>query len=217
MKKFMVPLVIASLISGAAFAQTTNVVSSANVVGYNSIAVLSNVYTLVALSFSNAIPTVSNLFAALPTGSEVLLWDTATQKYKPAIGKTRAGWGVPGSNVVVVGSGAFIKVPAVTNVYLSGDVLMAPTTVLNTVSGKYTQLSFPYSADTTFTNTTLAKGAATSDEVSVWDGTNGWKSYGRTRAGWGAATNLQIRIGQAVLYKAVTNRVVNEAKPYTIQ
>ncbi len=215
-KKLIATAIITALVGGAAFAANpTNVVTSANVVGYNQINVKSNVYVLVALNFSNSNPTVSNLFASLPNGSELIFWSTSAQAYSATIGKTRAGWGVPGSNVLAVGSGVFVKIPAVTNFYLSGDVLMAATSNLYTLSNKYTVLSFPYSADMPFTNTVLGRLSANGDEISVF-GTNGaWSTYGKTRAGWGSATNLQLTVGQSIFYKAVTNRTVIESRPYT--
>jgi hypothetical protein len=216
MKKILITSVVAVLIGGAAFAENpTNVVTSANVVGYNQINVKSNVYVLIALNFSNANPTVSNLFAALPNGSEVIFWSTNTQAYSATIAKSRSGWGAGGSTRLEVGSGAFVKIPAVTNFYLSGDVLMPATTDIKTLSNKYALLSLPYSADMPFTNTALGKLAANGDSISVF-GTNGaWTTYAKSRSGWGGATNVQLSVGQSIFYKAVTNRTVIEARPYT--
>ena len=211
MKKFMVTAVVTGLIGGAAFAQT-NVVSSANVVGYNQITIPSNQYVLVALDFNNASNTVNGLFGNLPTGSEVSFWNPATQGYV-SVAKTRAGWGTGGTNVLDIGAGAFLKVPAATNIYMSGDVPVNATSVLYVVTG-FKVLSYPYPADTYFTNTALAKGSATGDEVSKWN--NGWTTYAKTRAGWGAGTNLQLKVGEALLYKAATGRTVNEVIPYTL-
>lgn len=215
MKKILATAIITGLIGGSAFAQT-NVVSSANVVGYNQITIPSNFYVLVALSFDNPSNTVSSLFGNLPTGSEVLFWNASSQSYT-TVGKSRTGWGTAGSNVLTIGSGAFVKVPTATNIYFSGDVPTVSTTVLYTAdSGAYKILSYPYPVDMPFTNTALAKGSATGDEISIWT-TNGWVSYGKSRTGWGIATNLQIKVGQAILYKtSTTNRPVNEVKPYTI-
>jgi hypothetical protein len=92
---------------------------------------------------------------------------------------------------------------------------MAASSNLYTLSNKFTWLSFPYSADMPFTNTVLAKLAPSGDTVSWWDGTNGWRTSSKSRAGWGIATNLQLRIGQSINYKAITNRVVTETRPYT--
>ena len=212
MKRFMVPVVIASLIGGAAFAQT-NVVSSVNVVGYNQISMPSNQLVLVALDFSNGTNnTVNGLFGGLPTGAAVTFWNSTSQTWVP-LSKSRTGWGTGGTNVLSIGSGAFVLVPFATNIYLSGDVPMTSTTTLSVVTG-LKMISYPYPADMPFTNTALAKGAATGDGVSVWN--NGWTPYSKSRTGWGTATNIQLKVGQAVLYSSVTNRTVNEVKPYTI-
>lgn len=212
MKKILITAAVTGLISGMAFAQT-NVVSSANVVGYNQITIPSNQYVLVSLSFNNASNTVNDLFGNLPTGSSVLFWNPVTQDYI-TVNKTRSGWGTGGTNTLLVGSGAFLKLPVATNIYMSGDVPMNSTSTLYVVSG-YKILSYPYPTDMAFTNTALAKNAATGDELSLWIN-NDWAVYNRTRSGWGSATNLKLQVGQALFYKAAGSRTVDEVKPYTI-
>lgn len=214
MKKFMVTAVVTGLIGGAAFAQT-NVVSSANVVGYNQITIPSNQYVLVSLDFNNESNTINGLFGTLPVGSLVSLWDSTAQTWNTSQ-KTRSGWGTGGTNIIAVGAGAFIKLPALpaTNIYLAGDVPTTTQSTIYVVNG-YKLLSYPYPADKMFTNTALAAGSAVGDIVSVWS-SNTWVNYQKTRSGWGAATNLQINVGQGLFYKAATNRTVNEVIPYTI-
>jgi hypothetical protein len=76
-------------------------------------------------------------------------------------------------------------------------------------------MSYPYPVDTAFTNTALAIGAATGDQVSIWD--NGWTTYTKLRAGWPAEiADVQIAVGDAVLFKASATREVIETKPYTL-
>lgn len=212
MKKYLAAAVITGLIGAAAFADS-NSVASANVLGYNRITVPSNQYVLVALDFTVTNNTISSLFGSLPVASEVLFWNPVSQGYM-TVAKSRTGWGTGGTNQLEVGSGAFLKLPVSTNVYLSGDVPLVATTKVYTVNG-FKILSYPYPVDMPFTNTALAKGAAVSDEVSIW-GTNGWISYARSRTGWGPATNLQLKIGQALLFKTTGTRTNNEVKPYTI-
>ena len=211
MKKFLITVAITGLIGGMAFAQT-NVVSSANVVGYNQITIPSNQFVLVSLDFNNESNSINSLFGTLPTGSQVSLWNATLQSWV-VIQKTRSGWGTGGTNVLNLGSGAFIKVPAETNIYFSGDVPMDPTSTVHVASG-FKFVSYPYPVDMAFTNTALAKEAPTGDQVSAWS--NGWIVYQKTRSGWGAGTNLQIKVGQALFYKGVTNRAADEVKPYTI-
>lgn len=211
MKKILATAVITGLIGGSAFAQT-NVVSSANVVGYNQITIPSNQFVLVSLSFNNASNTINGLFGSLPTGSQVSLWNPSLQSWV-VIQKTRSGWGTGGTNILDIGSGAFVKVPAATNIYFSGDVPMDSTSTVYVANG-FKFVSYPYPVDIAFTNTSLAKQAPTGDQVSMWN--NGWVVYQKTRSGWGAGTNLQVKVGQALFYKGVTNRAANEVKPYTI-
>lgn len=213
MKKVLLTAIIASLVGGAAFAQT-NVVTSANVVGYNQITIPSNQYVLVSLSFNNASNTIDSLFGTLPTGAQVILWDTAQQAYT-TFGKTRSGWGAGGTNTLDSGIGAFVSLPVnvQTNIYMSGDVPTNATLPVYVVSG-YRLIAYPFPADVAFTNTSLAINGATGDSISLWN--NGWTTYGKTRSGWGEATNLQLQVGQALFYKASSNSTVNLVKPYTL-
>lgn len=218
MKKYIAAAVIAGLIGAAAFADT-NTVASANVLGYNRITTPSNQLILVALDFNTTNNTINGLFGSLPTGTQVSLWDSSpapTGQKWVVFGKLRTGWSPSGTNVIGIGSGVFLKVPAVTNIYLSGDVPTNAAATLVTASNLLKILSYPYPVDMTLTNTALAKGASVGEQISLWT-TNGWAVYGKLRTGWSpsAATNVVLKIGNAMFYKAVTNRVVTEVRPYT--
>ena len=219
MKRFIVPAVVAILIGGSAFADT-NVVSSVNVVGYNQVAILSNQLVLVSLDFNTTNNTVAGLFGSLPTGSQVSIWDPSPaptgQKWN-VYGKIRTGWSPSGTNVIAIGSGVFIKGASATNIWLAGDVPTNETATIVTASNLLKILSYPYPADMPLTNTVLAKGAATGEQISLWT-TNGWAVYGKIRTGWNPTTitNVVLKVGDAMFYKGVTNRAVNEVKPYTI-
>jgi len=215
MKKFLITAVITSLIGGAALAQT-NVVSSANVVGYNQITIPSNQYVLVSLGFDVADNTISNLFGSLPVGSSAYLWDTQTQAYKSFTKATRGGWNAFGTNRITAGTGAFAKLPAniATNIYFSGDVPTAGTSIIYQVNG-YALVAYPYPVDMAFTNTTLAKNSSIGDSISIWS--NGWTVYTKaTRGGWGAGSNAVLKVGQAFFYKSTNTASRGEIKPYTI-
>lgn len=215
MNKFVATVIIAGLISGSAFA-VTNVVNSANVVGYNQITIPSNQFVLVALDFNNASNTINDLFGTLPAGSSVYSWNTGSQSYVIASKSSRAGWGVSATNRIQIGTGVFVVLPAntQTNLYFSGDVPTAGTTSIYQVNG-YALIAYPYPVDMLFTNTALAKNAAVGDQLSIWS--NGWTTYSKSaRAGWGTASNVILRVGQAFFYKSVTNSAVNEVKPYIL-
>jgi len=211
MKKSMVALLLSGIISGAASAQS---VSSANIVGYNQITIPSNDFALISTSFINDSNTVEGLFGDLPTGSTVYMWDTSNQRYN-TFGKTRSGWGDAGTNILNSGSGAFVKLPAgvQTNVIFSGDVPVDGEFSVYTANG-LTLMSYPYSADVAFTNTTLAKDALVGDSISFWD--NGWVTYGKTRSGWSGVDDVKLELGQAFFYRSTTNAERKETRPYQL-
>lgn len=216
MKKFIGPLVIASLIGGAAFAQSTNVVSSANVVGYNQITIPSNQYVMVSMQFDNTNNTVQGLFPALPSGSKAYIWNPSAQGYI-ICSRGPANWGTSGTNRVVKGSGIFLQGPAnfQTNIYLSGDVPTTETTMVSRLPG-YTMMSYPYPVDVTLTNMAVAKGAVSGNKIYFWNGT-GYSIYSRGPANWGASGTNVFKVGQAYYFQGSVTTNANEVKPYTLQ
>lgn len=213
MKKILTLAVATGLISAAALAQTT--VSSANVVGYSKITIPSNDYVLVSTSFISTNNTIEGLFSELPTGSEILFWNSESQGYV-GISKTRGGWGENGTNVVERGSGIFVKLPAgaeSVEITIAGDVPNDSSVSMYTLEG-YTLLSYPYSMDIPFGDTALATNSLVGDEVSFWD--NGWKSYSKTRGGWGDFATNTLKMGQAFFYKSTTTTQLDEIKPYDL-
>jgi hypothetical protein len=210
----LVAIVIAAVAFSASSYSQTNTVSSANIVGYNQITIPTNQMVLISTSFLNDSNTVAGLFADFPTGSKVSIWSSSQQKYI-AVAKGRTGWGTGGTNQISRGTGVFITMPqgVGTNFFVSGDVPLDPTSSVYKVNG-LALMSYPYPADIAFTNTALAKNAATGDKISFWN--NGWVSYAKGRTSWGSATNIQLKIGQAFFYQSSTNMTLNEVKPYTI-
>lgn len=212
-KKLMTTLALAGLIGGVACAE--NVVSSANVVGYNKITIPTNDYALISTSFINENNTVGDLFAELPTGSEILFWDSEAQGYA-SISKTFGGWGTAATNVIERGSGVFVKLPAGSesvDLTLTGDVPTDETVTMFTQEG-YALLSYPYPSDVPFGETALATNSLTGDEISFWD--NGWKSYSKTFGGWGDFATNTLKMGQAFFYKSTSTIQIDETKPYNL-
>jgi len=211
MKKISSLLTILFAVSLAAHAQT---VGTANIMGYTKVTIPSNQYALVSLNFETTNNTINDLLGGLPTGSGVQLWNATSQSYTSIL-KNRSGWGAGGTNQIEVGSGVFVSLPADAEetVLFSGDVLVAGTTTVVSATG-YTALAFPYSSDTSFTNTTLAKSANVGDTVSFWD--NGWTTYLKNRAGWIGADSKQIKIGEAFFFNTDSGQPVDEVKPYSL-
>ncbi|MEI7850429.1 MAG: hypothetical protein WCH86_01195 [Kiritimatiellales bacterium] len=208
MKKLSVVFTVALVLAGISYAEES-------VLGYTKITVPSNQYVLVSLDFNNESNTINGLFGNLPTGSRVYTWDSTAQSYTIAT-KTRTGWGTSGTNRIQRGVGAFITLPTgvQTNVLLSGVVPTAGTTAVYKATG-YSMVSYPYPAPMPFTNTTLAKTASVGDKLSVWQN-NAWTVYNKTRTGWGSATNLTIKPGQAFFFQSTSSGSANEIRPYPI-
>jgi hypothetical protein len=210
MKKLSIAFAVALVFAGFSYAA-----SNTAILGYTKIAVPSNQYVLVSLDFNNESNTIDGLFGNLPSGSSVYLWDASTQSYKIS-SKTRSGWGTAGTNRIQVGGGAFVTLPAgvQTNLLLSGNVPTSGTSSVYKANG-YSLVSYPYPVLMSFTNTALAKSAATGDMLSIWQN-NGWKTYSKSRGGWTGAENLQLKPGQAFFFKTSNMGSVNEIRPYTI-
>ena len=210
MKKLSVVFVAVLVLAGISYAASNTVV-----LGYTKITVPSNQLVLVALDFNNESNTVNGLFGNLPTGSSVYIWDATAQRYNVAA-KLRTGWGTSGTNRIQVGGGVFVALPAgvQTNVVLSGNVPTAGTTTLYKATG-YSMISYPYPVAMSFTNTALAKTAAVGDKLSIWQN-NAWTVYSKLRTGWGSATNLTLKPGQAFFFQATGSGSANEIRPYSI-
>ena len=214
MKKFSLALTILTAVSFAAQAQT---VGSANVMGYTKITIPSNEYAFVALNFETTNNTINDLFGDLPNSSKIILWNTSIQDYDPAIQKGRSGWGAAGTNQIKIGQGVFVLLPpdVEETVLFSGDVLNTGTTTVYSVNG-YSPLAFPYSSETYFTNTALAKTAANSDKVSFWVN-NDWVSYQKGRSGWDVdVSSVKIKLGEGFFYETSTGKGVDEVRPYSL-
>ena len=187
-------------------------VGSANIMGYSKVTVHSNQMALVALNFETEANTVDDLFGDLPTGASVQFWNKTAQIYT-SIQKGRSGWGAGGTNHIRIGEGVFLSLPANVEriVRFSGDVLAEGTTTVYSANG-LTSLSFPYSCETSFTNTALAKTAMTGDAVSFWN--NGWISYQRGRSGWSGVDDVKIKLGEGFFYNTSSGKSIDEVKPY---
>jgi hypothetical protein len=214
MKKAVLILIVGVIFVLASYAADT--VSSANIVGYKEITILSNQLSLISTALINESNTVAGLFGNLPSGTKIYLWDRVDQNYNVTT-KTRAGWSNAGTNTVEIGSGLFISLPSEMqeNIVISGEVPVAEMSGIYTANG-YSLLSYPYPTDVAFTNTVLAKEALSGDKISLWRN-NDWVTYVKTRAGWTGAENLKINFGEAIFYLSTTNAVRNEIRPYTMK
>ncbi len=214
MKKLSMVFAVTLVLAGVSYAASNTVGS---VLGYTKITIPSNQYVLVALDFNTESNTINGLFGNLPTGSMVYIWDATAQRYNVA-SKSRSGWALFGTNRIEKGTGAFLTLPKnfqTTNVIFSGTVPVAETTTVYKANG-YALVSYPYPVATAFTNTTLAKTAASGDLISIWKN-NAWTTYSKSRSGWSSGTeSLKLNPGQAFFFKTTKFGSVDELRPYAI-
>jgi len=229
---------VAILIAGMAVTASaaTDTVSSANIVGYVKKDIPPGQYTLLGVNFGDDMQTLVDVLGTnqlrsssdFATADRVMLFDTVSATYKRYALKspqnqyypcnTVAEWytGSAANPVIPVGTGMWI-VPAsgatTTNtIYISGDVITAPTSVVSIVEG-YQLVSYPFSSDmalSAISTSNLTKNAdfTKADRIVVWNG-NAYKRYGlkndgnwyscETVAEWYTSapeTNRVLRIGE---------------------
>ena len=172
----------------------------------------SNQQVLVSDAYETTNNTINELFAGLPSGSTVSLWNNTSQSWTH-FDKTRTGWGVGGTVRLTIGTAAIIWSPIATNVHFSGAVPSAVSTAVYKVNG-YTWIGYPYPADVAFTNTEIARTADNGEKILFWTN-NSWVVYSKIRTGWvPSATNLVLKNCGTFAYWAYTNAAVYEIRPY---
>ncbi len=219
MKKILITALLSSLIAGAAFADNSNVVSSANVVGYVE-DVCPSGFHISGMQFYNETNTPETVYGdTLPKGSKVYMFngtDYVTAEYTDVF--------VPGTGLVTkwdtaldlsLGSGYWVDVPSTTNTILSGDVPLDDT-ITNSIIEGFQLLSYPYPTDRVVSN--LGFSPAKNDKIYVFDGTD-YKTSKYTDVfvpGTGLVTKwddetLAIPVGQGFWYETtnITSWIVN--------
>jgi len=136
----------AILAAGALSSMAQSNVYSLNIVGYYQAPLVGNGYTLIANQLDSGNNVFSNFFQTLPSGSQVLKWNSGTAAYvlasKVAFGN---GWNPAGSasSTLNPGEACFVKLPAtsagLTNTFVGNIAGLAATGGTNPVySGSYT-------------------------------------------------------------------------------
>ncbi|MCU0857798.1 MAG: hypothetical protein MUC65_05270 [Pontiellaceae bacterium] len=217
MKKVLLAAVIASMVGGAAFAQT-NVVTSANVVGYSKVSLeAGGKYTMSTCNFeTGATNTLLSIFGTNQlTQSDsygdcdrIFVWNAGTQTYQAWAQWTDGvfykandldEWNqaISGNPAIPVGQGFFIASGSVSNtVYFSGDVVAVSTQSVSVVAG-YQILANPFTCDIALQATTFADCGAASDDsygncdrIYVWNG-SAYQAYALwTDGNWYKANDL---------------------------
>jgi hypothetical protein len=146
-------LTAAALIAGIVASQAQSNVYSANVVGYATVVLKGQgKYTLVANPFDDGNGNhLTNLFATLPGGSQVLTWGGASFNITPNVGGVWSG-----DTNLPPGVGFFVKngkvtgtFPDITNVFVGTVALANGASVTNPVPLAYTLWGspVPYAGD----------------------------------------------------------------------
>ncbi len=227
MKKITALLLGSLIVSSAAFAQT-NAVLSRNAVGYIKIPLQSNRLYLVSNPFVNlqAGPQlVSNVFAAVPPGTTVSVWNEAGQIYDNYLRNTRGAWvGAAATAQLARADGVFIRMPATNapvDLFLMGEVpdrFTAPSNLVQRVPG-ISMVGYPYPVTTRLTNTVMANAVPNGSTISIWNpAANAYNNYLKnSRGAWvGDALTVDLQPGVAMVIRA-TNAANSwfESKPYT--
>jgi len=229
MKILRLTLLLSLMLSTTTLADS-NVVSSANVVGYVAVTIPSNSFFLGSCSFEVGTTNLFNdVFGTnqLVSGSRlsnceiVYLWDSSNQRYDQYAqynGKTYSTGDWKGTPVnPEVSGGFFIKSSSDTNhvITLSGDVVMNQTLPVSIAGGdSYTLISYPFSSDIAISNLNITGATAGSrlsnaDLIYTWDGDNYDQYALYTDGKWydvndwrGTPTTNSVNLGQGFWYKA---------------
>jgi Mlc titration factor MtfA (ptsG expression regulator) len=238
MKKTLI-IAVAALISVSAFAQT-NVVSSANVVGYVKLDTPAEALSIQGVPFlgTNEVA-ITELFGdTLPLDSQLLVFKNGSyqiETYREIIGPpptfiVTTNWS-PNTTVIDGSQGFWVKLPTgssnTTNIF-SGDVVDEEQTI--TIRPGFNLIHYPYSAGVAWTNTALSQNPTLNDRILVWD------TVGQTYAtisqyreiigppptfivttNW-SNVDVDLELGAGFWYEsqAATTNVIVETQPYTL-
>ncbi len=148
MKTMRATLILSVALASLAFADS-NVVSSANVVGYVQKSVVSNSFTIVSPQFlvadTNGVA-LSDAFSDIPDNSVVYAWDNGYTRYVYFGGlwyNMDDGYAPADDVIIKQGAATWLQSTATTNVVMSGDVPQA-SSITNEVVEGFTLMANPY-------------------------------------------------------------------------
>lgn len=226
MKKFLAAAVVTGLIGGSAFA-ATNVVSSANVVGYVKVTVPANTLSLIANQFINSTQadmTINEMFGtSMPDGTGLYVFENLAYKtynYLDGIGWLDQDFNDSGNIVIARGQGFWFEnvTGSPISVTLAGDV---PGNVFQSSTNslpaglKIVSSSYPVSV------TLATLGVSPSDGDGIYVYNNGYKTYNYLDGiGWldqdfNPADDVVIDVGVGFWYETATSKTWVQNKPYS--
>ncbi len=227
MKKKLLTAALAGIIASAAFADDpTNVVSSANIVGYVQTEVPASTFSLVAnqfISTNGTDKTIGEIFGAtLPDGTELYVFDGTytTYSYVDGMGWVDENFLDAGDILIKRGQSLWIKNTQTSpeEVTFSGDVPKNNSTTNSLLEG-FTLISSAYPVSETLLD--LNFNAIDGDEIYVFQ-TGGYVTYSYVDGmGWVDenfldASNITIDVGVGFWYKTSSSRDWVQAIPYSL-
>lgn len=204
MKKILATAVITSAIAGAAFAGT-NVVSSANIVGYVNTDLAMNQIKIVAPQFLAGATngaTLGSAFSGLADATVLYTWDGAnyaTYTYYVGYGWYDGGYAEANNVLLGQGSAMWLQTVDAASVIMAGDVPMVGS-VTNTIVAGINLIANPYPVALKLSDIPTAS-LSDADTAYVWDGSGYanytyYVGYGWYDGGYAEANNVEIPVGQ---------------------
>ncbi len=206
-------LAAAALAAGFATSMAQSNVYSVNVVGYINVVYKGGGYTLVANPLDDGNGNqMTNLVAALPNKSSVLMWDGTS--FSISASKTAGAWST--NYVIAPGTGFFVKNgivgnPDITNTFV-GSVIVAPgATNSRALPANYVLVgsAIPFAGDlTSDTNINLVAVLPNKSQVLRWDANaspQGYVGSSKTAGAWGSPVNVGAGEGFFVKSGGATN------------
>jgi len=228
MKKILLAIFITGLLASTTFAADSNVVSSANVVGYVQTEVPSNTFSLVTCQFitTNELGvTIDEAFGtSMPNGTQLYVFDETytTYSYIDGIGWLDESFVAAGNVLITRGQSFWIKNPQGTalNLTLSGDVPGNDvTTTTNALAEGFTLVASAYPASIALADLNIAP--VDGDKIYVFlNGSYTTYSYidgmGWLDESFADATNIVIDVGVGFWYKTAVARDWVQSIPYSL-
>jgi hypothetical protein len=231
MKKAL--MILASVALGASMASAADVVSK-NVVGFQTVTVLSNIYTAVGWQFAVvngatnvSISSITN-YPGVDTGTStgtadnMRRWNGTTGKWKDYF-RGSTGWrnavgGALTTDVIPIGEMVMFYKKTEDSVLTQAGEVIVPDVIIAVESNQYTAICNPYpvpiavSSITNYAGVDTGTSTGTADNMRRWNGTTGkWKDYFRGSTGWrnavgGALATDVIAGGEGVMFYKKTEK-----------
>jgi len=224
MKKLSLFVAGISVLAGLTVQAANTNVTSVNIVGYIKADLPSNQFVFAAVNM-NAVGGTNQVFGPsvgdqLPVGTAAYFWNVASQKWDKVskAAASKGGWGATSNRLVAVGEAMFLNCPTNASINLLGEVPLQATSLVTLASG-YNALGYMYPVDIAWTSTALSVGLPVGSALNIWNVTSQkWDKVSKaavSKGGWGAATNIVLKAGQAFFVQNTTYTNLFEPRPFT--